>query len=91
MTWRGSASSRGSTITPHGACSASSRGVEHEKLFDAYPSLVGRNENHVGDVSCFPPPRDIHRVRNSSDATAISIHVYDTDFIRIGSSRRYYD
>ena len=55
-------------------------------------NLVGRNENQVGEVSGFAPPGDIHRVRNTSDTTAISIHIYGTDITRIGSSaRRYYD
>jgi predicted metal-dependent enzyme (double-stranded beta helix superfamily) len=67
-------------------------GVEHEDLFDAELNLVGHHENHVGDVSGFAPPGDIHRVHNSSATTAISIHVYGTDITRIGSSaRRYYD
>jgi predicted metal-dependent enzyme (double-stranded beta helix superfamily) len=68
------------------------QGVEQEELFDADLNLIGRNENHVGDVSGFAPPGDIHRVRNSSATTAISIHVYGTDVTRLGSSaRRYYD
>jgi predicted metal-dependent enzyme (double-stranded beta helix superfamily) len=37
------------------------------------------------------PPGEIHRVRNASETTAISIHIYGTDITRIGSSaRRYY-
>ena len=68
------------------------QGVEHEELFDADLNLIGESANHVGDVSGFAPPGDIHRVRNSADETAISIHVYGTDVTRIGSSaRRYYD
>jgi 3-mercaptopropionate dioxygenase len=68
------------------------QGVEHEELFDAELNLVGRSANHVGDVSGFAPPGDIHRVHNTGDETAISIHVYGTDVTRIGSSaRRYYD
>jgi hypothetical protein len=44
------------------------------------------------DVSGFAPPGDIHRVRNTADETALSIHVYGTDVTRVGSSaRRYYD
>ena len=55
-------------------------------------NLVGRSENHAGDVSGFAPPGDIHRVHNTGDTTAISIHVYGTDVTRVGSSaRRYYD
>ena len=68
------------------------QGVEHEELFDADLNLVGTSENHVGDVSGFAPPGDIHRVHNTFDETAISIHVYGTDVTRIGSSvRRFYD
>jgi predicted metal-dependent enzyme (double-stranded beta helix superfamily) len=68
------------------------QGVEHEELFDADLNLIGRSANHVGDVSGFAPPGDIHRVHNTGDQTAISIHVYGTDVTRIGSSaRRYYD
>jgi predicted metal-dependent enzyme (double-stranded beta helix superfamily) len=68
------------------------QGVEHEELFDADRRLVGRSDNHVGDVSGFAPPGDIHRVHNTGDTTAISIHIYGTDVSRAGSSvRRYYD
>jgi predicted metal-dependent enzyme (double-stranded beta helix superfamily) len=68
------------------------QGTEHEELFDADLNLLGRNDNHVGDVSGFAPPGDIHRVHNCADTTAISLHIYGTDVTRIGSSvRRYYD
>jgi predicted metal-dependent enzyme (double-stranded beta helix superfamily) len=73
------------------------QGVEHEELFTLdeegeYLVEAGTNTNRVGDVSGFAPPGDIHRVRNSGDDTAISIHIYGTDVSRIGSSvRRYYD
>jgi len=68
------------------------QGVEHEELYDADLNLVGRSENHAGDVSGFAPPGDIHRVNNIADETAISIHIYGTDVTRVGSSaRRYYD
>jgi 3-mercaptopropionate dioxygenase len=68
------------------------QGVEHEELFDADLNLVGESDNYVGDVSGFAPPGDIHRVHNTGDETAISIHVYGTDVTRVGSSaRRYYD
>ena len=68
------------------------QGVEHEDLFDADVKLVGHSDNHVGDVSGFAPPGDIHRVHNTSDSAAISIHIYGTDVTRLGSSvRRYYD
>ena len=68
------------------------QGVEYEELFDAELNLIGRSANHVGDVSGFAPPGDIHRVHNTGEEPAISIHVYGTDVTRIGSSaRRYYD
>jgi predicted metal-dependent enzyme (double-stranded beta helix superfamily) len=68
------------------------QGVEHEELFDADLHLLGESDSHVRDVSGFAPPGDIHRVRNTTGATAISIHIYGTDVTRIGSSvRRYYD
>jgi len=73
------------------------QGVEYEELFaldESNACLVpsGSATNGAGDVSGFAPPGDIHRVRNTGDGTAISIHVYGTDVSRIGSSvRRYYD
>jgi predicted metal-dependent enzyme (double-stranded beta helix superfamily) len=68
------------------------QGSEHEELFDADLNLVGSSENHVGAVSGFAPPGDIHRVHNTAGSIAISIHIYGTDVSRIGSSvRRYYD
>ena len=68
------------------------QGVEHEELFDADLNPIGRSDNHVGDVSGFAPPGDIHRVRNVGSTTAISIHVYGTDVTATGSSvRRVYD
>jgi predicted metal-dependent enzyme (double-stranded beta helix superfamily) len=68
------------------------QGVEHEELYDAELRRIGEGDNHVGDVSAFAPPGDIHRVHNTFDETAISLHIYGTDVTRIGSSvRRYYD
>ena len=68
------------------------QGVEHEELFDADLNPLGQSDNQTGDVSGFAPPGDIHRVHNTADETAISIHIYGTDVTRIGSSvRRYYD
>jgi predicted metal-dependent enzyme (double-stranded beta helix superfamily) len=68
------------------------QGIEHEELFDADLTPIGASDNHTGDVSGFAPPGDIHRVHNTGDETAISIHIYGTDVSRIGSSvRRYYE
>ena len=53
--------------------------------------MIGRSDNHAGDVSGFAPPGDIHRVNNTGNTTAISIHIYGTDVTCTGSSvRRYY-
>jgi hypothetical protein len=65
---------------------------EHDELVDGRPHLVGRNELRVGDVSAFAPPGDIHRVRNVSETTAVSVHT--TAPTSPGSSsapRRCYD
>ena len=68
------------------------QGVEGEDLFDADLHPIGHNANHAGQVSGFAPPGDIHRITNTGDTTAISIHIYGTDVSRIGSSaRRYYE
>jgi 3-mercaptopropionate dioxygenase len=68
------------------------QGTEHEDLFDADLNLLGQSDNLTGEVSGFAPPGDIHRVHNTGDETAISIHIYGTDVTRIGSSaRRFYD
>ena len=68
------------------------QGVEHEELFDADLRRIGASDNHVGEVSAFAPPGDIHRVHNTFAETAISLHIYGTDVTRIGSSvRRFYD
>ncbi len=64
------------------------QGIEYEELYDENLRLVGENTNHVGEVSGFTPPGDIHRVRNVGDTTAISIHVYGADISILGSSVR---
>jgi hypothetical protein len=68
------------------------QGIEHEEVFDADLNLIGHTEGTVGDVNGFAPPGDIHRVHNTSDEVAITLHIYGTDVTRVGSSvRRYYD
>ena len=64
------------------------QGIEHEELFDAGLNLIGEADNHVGDVSGFAPPGDIHRVHNTGDVTAISLHVYGADLSADGVSVR---
>jgi 3-mercaptopropionate dioxygenase len=50
--------------------------------------LAARNVNPPGSVSAFAPPGDIHRVRNTGDVVAISMHVYGADISRLGNSIR---
>ena len=67
-------------------------GVEHEELYDEALNPLGARDGLPGEVSGFAPPGDIHRIRNDSDEIAISLHIYGTDIIRVGSSaRRYYN
>ncbi|MDH6109148.1 putative metal-dependent enzyme (double-stranded beta helix superfamily) [Kitasatospora sp. MAP12-15] len=48
-------------------------------------------DNPQGSVCGFAPPGDIHRVQNGCSSTAISIHVYGADVVRLGTSiRRVY-
>ena len=71
------------------------QGVEYETLYrddGDHLTEIGRVANQVGDVSGFAPPGDIHRVHNTGDVTAISLHVYGADLSADGISvRREYD
>jgi 3-mercaptopropionate dioxygenase len=66
---------------------------EHEEIFALADGgraleLVARRANRPGSVSGFAPPGDIHRVRNTGDRVAISMHVYGADISRLGNSIR---
>jgi predicted metal-dependent enzyme (double-stranded beta helix superfamily) len=68
-------------------------GREHEEVFALADggrvlTLTARNVNPAGAVSGFAPPGDIHRVRNTGDTVAISMHVYGADISRLGDSIR---
>jgi len=39
-------------------------------------------------VADFAPPGDIHRVRNTRDSVAVSMHVCGADISRLGTSTR---
>jgi 3-mercaptopropionate dioxygenase len=73
------------------------QGTEYEEIFSLGPgastlTALLRRENAPGTVASFAPPGDIHRVRNSGDGIAVSMHVYGADLARLGSSiRRVYD
>jgi predicted metal-dependent enzyme (double-stranded beta helix superfamily) len=69
------------------------QGREYEEIFtladgDDALQLAARNVNPAGSVSGFAPPGDIHRVRNTGDTVAISMHVYGADISRLGNSIR---
>jgi 3-mercaptopropionate dioxygenase len=69
------------------------QGREHEEIFALAAggralALAARNVNPTGSVSGFAPPGDIHRVRNTGDSVAISMHVYGADISRLGNSIR---
>jgi 3-mercaptopropionate dioxygenase len=69
------------------------QGREYEEVFTPADGgraleIVARNLNPAGSVSGFAPPGDIHRVRNTGDEVAISMHVYGADISRLGSSIR---
>jgi 3-mercaptopropionate dioxygenase len=69
------------------------QGHEYEEIFALAAggralALAARNVNPAGSVSGFAPPGDIHRVRNTGDSVAISMHVYGADISRLGNSIR---
>jgi predicted metal-dependent enzyme (double-stranded beta helix superfamily) len=69
------------------------QGREHEEIFALADGgraleLVACRTNGTGSVSGFAPPGDIHRVRNTGDRVAISMHVYGADLTRLGNSIR---
>jgi predicted metal-dependent enzyme (double-stranded beta helix superfamily) len=69
------------------------QGREDEEIFALTDDgcalkLTARNLNPAGTVSGFAPPGDIHRVRNTGDDVAISMHVYGADISRLGNSIR---
>jgi 3-mercaptopropionate dioxygenase len=71
------------------------QGVEFETLYRDHGdhlTEIGRVANEVGSASGFAPPGDIHRVHNTGEITAVSVHVYGADLRDEASSvRREYD
>ncbi|MFI6508418.1 cysteine dioxygenase [Streptosporangium sp. NPDC050855] len=71
------------------------QGVEYETLYRDHGdhlTEIGRTANLTGEVSGFAPPGDIHRVHNTGDETAISLHIYGADLSAAPTSvRRTYD
>ncbi len=67
------------------------QGVEYETLYRDHGdhlTVIGQVANEVGSASGFAPPGDIHRVHNTGDVTAISLHVYGADLSNERSSVR---
>ena len=69
------------------------QGLEYEEIFaladgGSVLELAARNVNPAGIVGGFAPPGDIHRVRNTGEGVAISMHVYGADISRLGNSIR---
>lgn len=70
------------------------QGSETETLFDIDGGRlveVGRRRRATGSVSGVAPPDDIHRVANTGDSVAITLHVYGADLSQGTSVRRTYD
>jgi predicted metal-dependent enzyme (double-stranded beta helix superfamily) len=67
------------------------QGVEYETLYRSHGDhlrQIRRVANRTGDASGFAPPGDIHRVHNTGDTTAVSLHVYGADLSTDPSSVR---
>ncbi|HMJ05616.1 MAG TPA: cysteine dioxygenase family protein [Chthoniobacterales bacterium] len=69
------------------------RGEEDETTYrlagdesDRHLVVTGHAVNPVGAVVALVPPGDIHRVKNSCDGIAVSLHVYGADVQTLGSS-----
>ncbi|MDX3100352.1 cysteine dioxygenase family protein [Nonomuraea angiospora] len=70
------------------------QGAETETLYDIDGDrLVEIGERHrpAGSVSGVAPPDDIHRVRNTGETVAITLHVYGADLSNGTSVRRTYE
>ena len=48
--------------------------------------ITDQTVNPIGSTVALVPPGDIHRVKNSCDGVAISLHVYGADVAALGSS-----
>jgi 3-mercaptopropionate dioxygenase len=60
-------------------------GTDGERLM-----VLGERERPTGSVSGVAPPDDIHRVCNTGDGVAITLHVYGADLSNGTSVRRTY-
>ncbi|MEV4171250.1 cysteine dioxygenase family protein [Nonomuraea sp. NPDC049709] len=60
-------------------------GIDGDRLVE-----IGERQRPAGSVSGAAPPDDIHRVHNTGDTVAITLHVYGTDLSNGTSVRRTY-
>jgi 3-mercaptopropionate dioxygenase len=70
------------------------QGTETETLYDIDGDRLvdsGERQRPAGSVSGVAPPDDIHRVRNTGDTVAITLHVYGADLSSGTSVRRTYE
>ncbi|KAB2350861.1 cysteine dioxygenase family protein [Actinomadura rudentiformis] len=70
------------------------QGAETETLYDIDGDRlveIGERQRPAGSVSGVAPPDDIHRVRNTGDTVAITLHVYGADLSKGTSVRRTYE
>jgi predicted metal-dependent enzyme (double-stranded beta helix superfamily) len=68
-------------------------GAETETLYELGGDRLGEagtRHRPVGSVSAAAPPDDIHRVSNTGDDVAITLHVYGADLSTGSSVRRTY-
>ena len=69
------------------------QGVETETVYEFERDgliEVGQRRRPAGSTSGAAPPDDIHRVANTGDSVAITLHVYGADLSRGTSVRRTY-
>jgi 3-mercaptopropionate dioxygenase len=69
------------------------RGTETESVYEWHRDRLveaGRRSRPAGSVSAAAPPDDIHRVSNTGDEVAITLHVYGADLATSSSIRRSY-
>ncbi|TCM44140.1 cysteine dioxygenase family protein [Kribbella sp. VKM Ac-2568] len=69
------------------------QGAETETLYDIdgdHLVELGERQRPTGSVSGVAPPDDIHRVCNTGDTVAITLHVYGADLSNGTSVRRTY-
>jgi predicted metal-dependent enzyme (double-stranded beta helix superfamily) len=69
------------------------QGAETETLYDIdgdHLVEIGERQRPAGSVSGVAPPDDIHRVCNTGETVAITLHVYGADLSNGTSVRRTY-